>query len=189
MIIMGKGTYVVFKIINWILTIGFILLSALAIGGTEYGFMEGTENYYHIVAIGYFLFLVIWFFKRDTNSRILYQMWVFIAYIYADFVMFVKPDYASQLPFAMHEIDASTVQMIVLAAVSVLALFSKVMTMAHETREYKSHDVDRYNQRLENKVISAESNLKLAKGYDDVTKAKAKLDKARDDRDRYTIKK
>ena len=186
---MSKGTYVIFKIVNWILTIGFILLSALQIGGSGYGFMDGTENFYHIVAIGYLLFIVVWFFKHDTSSRILYQMWVFIAYIYANFVMFAAPGYVSQLPFLQHGMDASLIQKIVLAAVSVLALVSKICTMAHETREYRSHGVDRYNQRLENKVISAESRLKLAQGYDDVTKAKAGLDKAREDRDRYQIKK
>lgn len=141
-------------------------------------------SYSIIVALGCFLFVIFWFRFSSSRSRILYQMWFFISYIYAEYCMIFAPD-GEIFSLGMY-INATVFQKIVLTWVCICAFACKIYTMYYETEEYSRGESTRHNNRLADRVYSAIYDLENATTAEDKRRAEAKLERAKLERELYS---
>lgn len=179
----NKVLYYFCKALNWLHW--FIAIAVCAILSTISGTSDSDlTGYSTSVALGYFLLAIFWFLFSSTRSRILYQMWFFIGYIYAEYCMFFAPD-GGFLPLGIY-INATLFQKIVLTLVCICAFACKIYTMSYETEDYNRGASKRHNNRLDDRVYSATYDLEHARTVEDRRRAEAKLERAKLDRERYS---
>lgn len=177
----NKALYYICKGINWtnwFITLAICYILPELFKGT---YSDSLYGYGFIVFIGNILFVVFWFMFSSTRSRIVYQIWFFLGYIFAEYCMF----YPVNIGFII--IDANITQKIILTILCIGMFASKIYTMSYETGEYKAGSTRRYNNKWDEKIYSATYELEHAKTYDERQRAQAKLERAKLDKERYSI--
>lgn len=169
--------------IDWLILLG--LTSWLNdMSGIDWG--NRLEDYYMIIIFGHILLRIFYFLFAATRSRLLYQMWYFIAYAVAEIYLFFSHTLA-YCGFGFFQIKSNLLDKIVLTIACVFFLAAKIYTMYYETDEYKDGAVTRYNNRLDLAIYDAAYELEHAKTSSDQMRAEAKLERAKLDRKRYRI--
>lgn len=173
---MKKILYRVFKVINWV--IPFVLLFIWSSSWGE------EDAYCMIIFVSYLLFVVLWLLYSHSRSRWLYQIWIFVGFIYAEYSMFSVKD---TLPEILEgSIEKTTSEKIILTLIAAVALISKIFTMMYETKSYKAGAGIRHNNKLDDQVNSAAYELEHAKTTEEKWKAEARLERAKLDKKRYS---
>lgn len=144
------------------------------------------ENYWLIIFFGHILLRIFYFLFEATRSRLLYQMWYFIAYAVAEVYLFSSRTLA-YCGFGFFQIKSNLLDKIVLTIACVFFLAAKIYTMYYETDEYKDGAITRYNNRLDFAIYDAANELEHARTSSDQMRAEAKLERAKLNRKRYGI--
>lgn len=135
---------------------------------------------------GHILLRIFYFLFEATRSRLLYQMWYFIAYAVAEVYLFSSRTLA-YCGFGFFQIKSNLLDKIVLTIACVFFLAAKIYTMYYETDEYKDGAITRYNNRLDFAIYDAANELEHARTSSDQMRAEAKLERAKLNRKRYGI--
>lgn len=179
----NKVLYYVCKALNWVHW--FILMAICSVLSTISG---GSNNdlfgYAFIVFLGHVVFAIFWFLFSSTRSRLLYQVWFFLGYIYAEYCMFFAPD-GGFLPLD-NDINATAFQKLILTLVCICAFACKIFTMSYETGDYNRGASKRHNNRLDDRIYAATYDLEHARTAEDKRRAEAKLERAKLDRERFS---
>lgn len=171
---MKKNTlYQICKIANWALPIIFLMYLTDGFTDVNYDTSKGLCG--SIILIAYFVFVITRFRGKDTRSRWTYQIWIFLGYALAIYIV-LKPE--SVIQIALFE-------KIIIVLFSILAILSKSVSMIFETNEYKMNADIRYENLLDEEVEFATYEYERAETIKDKKRAEMELERAKLARERY----
>lgn len=167
---------------HWFIILGICTVLSILPGGDMYD----LDEYGMIIGISTFLYAIFWFAFQSTRSRILYQMWFFLGYIYAEYCMLFSPT-GGLASWIGGNIHASVIQKIILTLACICAFTHKIYTMRYETEDYKAGASRRHNNKLDDKVYYATRKLEHATTFREKQQAEAELERAKYNRERYGL--
>jgi formate hydrogenlyase subunit 3/multisubunit Na+/H+ antiporter MnhD subunit len=173
---MKKILNIICTIINWI--IPFIILI-----NTDK--LNGGFTFY--VTIGYFAFSVCWFIWRNSRSRFTYQIFFFAGYIIGLYNILSSND--TVFESCLHESSSSVSAgaKVFMVSICIIAFASKIVKMVLTTGDYREGATSRHNNRLDDKVYSATYEVEHARTIDERKRAEARLERAKLDKEKYSV--
>lgn len=155
----NKVLYYICKGLNWIHWF-IILLICAALSMLSEDDSYDLEGYGMIIFISTFLYVIFWYLFHYERSRILYQMWYFLGYIYADYYLLFSPTGGLASWFDISAMHASVIQKIVLTFASICAIAHKLYTMIYEKDDYKAINHESGTERQYHKRKEPSRNIR-----------------------------
>ncbi len=173
---MKKLFYYLCKAINWIIP----LVIAINLSKINSGFST-------YVCFGYIAFAIVWLLYSSSRSRLTYQSCFFAGYILGLINIFTDNDTVLESVINATSITMVIGEKIIIVAITAVAFTSKVITMIFETKNYNAEYARRYNNRLDDEIISATYDIEYARTTAEKQRAEARLERAKMDKERYKM--
>lgn len=178
--IKNRKIYSICKVVNVLI---YFIVCVVWIFSLSSG-KDDITGYISIISLAYTAFIMLRRWYKNSRSRWLYQIWIFLGYIYAEYCMFfpTKEEFLENGNLVVGSIEASIYHKIILTLLVIIALGSKLYTMYYETDDYRADAIWRRSNRLDEEIYKATYELEGARSTLERQKAYAKLQRAKVDK-------